>query len=137
MKKVLMLLWLFTIGGGLYLCIEIAWRGHSHPAMIFVGGLCFVLIGLINERLTFDMSLLLQALIATGIVLIVEFFSGVLLNIVLQLHIWDYSDLPFNLLGQIQLYYAGAWYVLSLIGIIIDDYLRYWLFGEEKPRYKI
>ena len=29
-----------------------------------------------------------------------------------------------------------AWYILSLLAIVLDDHLRYWIFGEEKPRYK-
>jgi len=137
MKKALMLLWLFGFGGALYFAVEMIWRGCSHPAMIVVGGLCFVLIGLINELLTYDMSILLQGIIATAAVLLVELLSGILLNIVLQLNIWDYSNLPFNLLGQICLYFSGLWYILSLVGIVLDDYLRYWIFGEQKPRYKI
>lgn len=27
-------------------------------------------------------------------------------------------------------------YILSLLAIVLDDHLRYWIFGEEKPRYK-
>jgi uncharacterized membrane protein len=137
MKQVLKLLCLLAIGGGLYILMEIAWRGHTHPAMFLVGGSCFVLIGLINELLTFDMPLLLQALIATAVVLTIELLSGLVLNIWLRLGIWDYSALPFNLLGQICLYFAGIWYLLSIAGIVLDDWLRHWLFGEEKPQYKI
>lgn len=137
MKKLLTLLWLFLVGGFLYYIIEIAWRGYSHPAMIFVGGLCFVLIGLVNEWFTYDMPLWLQGLIAMLMVLLVELLSGVVLNIWFRLDIWDYSALPFNVLGQIQLYFAGAWYVLSLVGIFIDDYVRYLFFDEEKPHYKV
>jgi uncharacterized membrane protein len=137
MKKALMLLWLFMIGGDIYYLIEMMWRGFSHPAMYFVGGICFVLIGLINEHLTFDMSLLLQGLIATGIVLVIELISGLVLNVWLELAVWDYSSLPGNLLGQICVPFAALWYALSIAGIIIDDYLRYWFFDEEKPRYRI
>lgn len=138
MKRALMLLWLFAIGGGLYILIEIAWRGWSHPAMYFVGGVCFVLIGLINEfRLTWDMPLILHGLIATGIILVIEFASGLVLNVWFELAIWDYSSLPGNLLGQVCVPFAGLWYALSIAGIIIDDYLRYWFFEEEKPHYKI
>mgnify|MGYP007072511315 FL=1 len=31
---------LFLIGGALYYCIEILWRGHSHWTMAVVGGIC-------------------------------------------------------------------------------------------------
>ena len=32
--------------------------------------------------------------------------------------------------------FTVAWYILSLLAIVLDDHLRYWIFGEEKPRYK-
>ena len=44
--------------------------------------------------------------------------------------------MPFNLLGQICLPFAVAWLALAAVAIVLDDYLRYWLFGEEKPRYR-
>jgi uncharacterized membrane protein len=66
-----------------------------------------------------------------------EFVSGCILNIWLGLNIWNYGNLPFNLLGQVQIYFIGAWYALSIFAIISADYLRYWFGGEEKPHYKI
>jgi uncharacterized membrane protein len=138
MKRALILLWLGAFGGGLYLLIEILWRGYTHPAMFFVGGACFVLNGLMNEfRFSWSTPLLLQGLIAAVVVLAVEFVAGVILNLWLRLDVWDYSTLPWNLAGQICLYYAGAWYGLSIVGVVLDDYLRYWFFEEEKPRYRI
>jgi hypothetical protein len=137
MRKLLKALSLFGIGGGIYYLIEIAWRGHSHPAMIVVGGLCFVLIGGINEWFTWDMALVLQGAIATVNILIVELGAGIVLNRWLGLGIWDYSHLPGNILGQICLPFAAAWYALSIAGIILDDWLRYWLFHEERPHYRI
>lgn len=68
---------------------------------------------------------------------VVEFITGLVVNIWLGLGVWDYSNMPFNLLGQICLPFAFAWVALSAIAIVLDDYLRYWIFGEEKPRYKL
>lgn len=47
--KALRPLVLIGIGGLLYVLIELAFRGRSHWTMFLVGGLCFWLIGLINE----------------------------------------------------------------------------------------
>lgn len=132
---------LFVIGGTLYIGIEVIWRSFrgSHPThwtMFLLGGIAFLLIGAINEFLPWETPIWKQMLIGTGIILIVEFDFGCVLNLWLGLGIWDYSDMPFNILGQICLPFAIAWFFLSAAAIVLDDYLRYWLFGEEKPRYR-
>lgn len=43
--------------------------------------------------------------------------------------------LPFNILGQISLPFTLIWFLLSGVIIIVDDWLRYKLFKEDKPRY--
>ena len=140
--KICKTLILFLIGGIAYSIIETIWRAFrgtlpTHWSMFILGGVCFLFIGAINEYLSWDTPLVLQALIGAFFVLSAEFIAGCVLNIWLKLNIWDYSHIPFNLCGQICLPFAIAWYVLSFVAIILDDYLRYWLFNEEKPRYKL
>lgn len=127
---------LFVVGGSIYTLIEILWRGHTHISMFILGGLCFIAIGLINEVFPWDFGFLWQSMIGSAIVTVFEFLTGLVVNVWLNLNIWDYSDLPFNVLGQICLPFSIAWVALSAIAIVLDDYLRYWLFKEEKPRYK-
>lgn len=134
---VIRLLTLFLIGGFAYMGIEILWRGYTHWTMGIVGGFCFVLIGLINEVFTFCMPLWKQDLIATVLVTIVEFISGYIINIVFQLNVWDYSDVPFNVMGQICLPYMGLWFLLANVAIIVDDLIRWKLFHDEKPHYHL
>lgn len=126
---------LLLIGGTLYFFIEMLWRGHSHISMFILGGLCFWLIGLINEFLPWDMGIAWQALIGSAIVTGLEFITGIIVNVWLGLNVWDYSNLPLNLMGQICILFTLAWIPLSCIAIVLDDYLRYWMFGEEKPHY--
>lgn len=126
---------LFLVGGSLYLLIEVAFRGHTHWTMLVVGGVSFVLCGLVNEIFSWEMLIELQMLICMLIITAVEFVSGCILNLWIGLNVWDYSNLPLNLIGQICLPFSAAWYFLSLVAIVLDDYLRYWLFHEEKPRY--
>lgn len=128
---------LFCIGGLAYVLIELLWRGYSHWSMFIVGGMCFILIGGINEYYPWDMPLWQQMLISTVIVTVIEFVAGLILNIWLKLGVWDYSGLPLNFMGQICLLFSIVWFFLSLIAIILDDYLRHWLFGEEFPKHKI
>lgn len=128
---------LFLIGGGAYYTIELIWRSYSHPSMFVLGGFCFVLIGLINEFYDWELLLWKQMLIASLVVTVAEFVAGAILNIWLGLDIWDYSNSRFNLLGQISLQYSILWFLLSLPAIVLDDWLRWKLFEEEKPRYKL
>ena len=135
MKKLLKHIFLFLVFGCLYCLIEILFRGFTHPAMFIVGGLCGILIGMLNEKIEWTTPLLYQMLIGGAIVTLIEFIAGVILNLWLHLDIWDYSNIPGNILGQICVPFSVAWCFLSLIAIILDDYLRYWFFGEEKPHY--
>lgn len=128
---------LFGIGGLAYVLIELLWRGYSHWSMFIVGGMCFILIGGINEYYLWDMPLWKQMLISAVIVTVIEFVAGLILNIWLKLGVWDYYGLPFNFMGQICLYFSVVWFFLAFPAIVIDDYLRHWLFGEEFPKYKI
>lgn len=117
--------------------LELLWRGYTHWTMGILGGICFVAVGEINEGISWRMPLFLQMIIGGNIITLLEFISGCFLNIHLKLNIWDYSNLPFNYLGQISLFSSLGWIGLSLIAIILDDYLRYFFFGEEKPHYRI
>ena len=137
LKQILKLCILALIGGITYVLIELAWRGYSHISMFILGALCFVLLGGINEFLPWELGFVWQMLIGAGIVTILELIVGIVVNVWLGLEIWDYSNLPFNFMGQICLPFSFAWTLLSGVAIVVDDYLRYWLFGEEKPHYKI
>lgn len=127
---------LFLCGAVLYAAIEILWRGHTHWTMAVLGGLLFLLLGGLNNWLPWEMPLDWQIIIGTAIVTAAEFAAGCILNLWLGLGIWDYSNLPGNILGQICPQFTLAWAGLSLIAIVLDDYIRHWLWGEERPHYK-
>lgn len=137
LKNIFKYLVLGIIGGVTYIMIELLYRSYTHWSMFIVSAIAFILIGLINEYINWNMKLWKQMLIGSGIVTVMEFISGYILNIKLGWHIWDYSNVPFNVMGQICLPFSIAWVFISLIAIVADDYLRYWLFGEEKPHYKL
>lgn len=101
LKVCLKLLVLAVIGGAIYVGIEMLWRGHSHPSMFILGGLCFISIGLINELFPWELGIVWQALIGGTMVTCLEFITGVIVNIWLKLGVWDYSGLPLNILGQV------------------------------------
>ena len=128
---------LFLIGGLLFNLVEFLWRGYSFFEMTVVGGLCFVLIGGINELFPWDMALTSQMLLSAAAVTGVELVAGLIFNVWLGLGIWDYSDQCYQFMGQVCLLYFNLWFLLSAIGILLDDFIRWKFFGEEKPRYKI
>lgn len=137
MAKIFKYIFLLFFGGISYILIEMLWRGYSHWSMFILGGLCFVLLGFLNEKYTWDIPLLIQMLIGAFVITLMEFIAGCILNLWLHLHVWDYYNMPFNILGQICLPYMIMWFLLSPVCIITDDYLRYPFFDEEKPHYKL
>lgn len=120
---------LFVIFGLLYCGLEILWRGYTHPSMFVVGGICCSLVGLINE-ITPNMPMWLQCLLSAIIITIIEFLSGCILNLWLNLGVWNYANMLFNLLGQVCLPFSIAWFFLSYVAIKLDDWLRRILFHE-------
>lgn len=129
-------LFLLILGGAIYYGIECLWRGYSHITMFFVGGMAFILIGLINEIVDWNMLFWWQMTIGDVCVLILEFTFGVIFNIILGLNVWDYSDLPFNILGQICLLFALLWLPIIAFAIVLDDWIKYLLFHGKKPHYR-
>ncbi len=135
-KIVLKHILLFLIGGLIYICIELLYRGDTHWSMAVVGGFAFICCGLINELLNWKTPLWKQSVIGGVVMTVLELISGIILNLILKWDVWDYTNYKINLLGQICLPFSFIWCLLAMVAIILDDYLRYWLFQEEKPRYK-
>lgn len=128
---------LFDTGGILYLAIEIIWRGHSHWTMFVLGGLCFVCLGLLNEVIPWEMPLWQQALIGACIITTLEFLTGCIVNLWLGWNVWDYSGMPGNIFGQICPQYFLLWVPVSTAAIVLDDWIRYLRFDEERPHYRL
>ena len=137
MKKLLKYAFLLVIGGSIYYLVELFFRGYSHWTMFLLGGACFIVCGLLNEVFSWDIALISQMFISALAITLLELITGIIVNILLDWHVWNYSNMPYNFLGQISLLFTNIWGFLSLFAILIDDYIRYILLGEEKPRYKI
>ena len=134
-KQILKYLLLAFIGGGVYMLAEILWYGHTHITMWVLGALCYTIVGYINDEIPWDLEMFWQILIGASVITVLEFFVNVIVNIAFGLGVWSYNELPLNFVGRISLLYSLAWILLAGVGIVLDDYLRYWLFGEEKPHY--
>ncbi len=107
-------LFLFLAGGSIYPTLEMAWRGRTHVSMAVAGGICLCLIdNICNFRLK-KHPLFTKCLAGAGIITGVEFLTGVVVNIVWKLDVWDYSFLPMNILGQICLPFSALWALATL-----------------------
>lgn len=113
---------LFALGGIMYIIVELLWRGYTHFSMFILGGLCFVLISAFCDA---EHKPPMLYRMATGALIItsLEFVSGCLLNIKLGLNVWDYSDLPMNIYGQVCLPYAVLWFFLSGVCAVVSDWM--------------
>ncbi len=136
MSKILKYVTLFLIGGLMYYALEVIFRGFSFPAMFVCGGLCFILCGVINEK-NRCMPLILQMLVASIGITAIEFIFGLVLNVWLGLGMWDYNNMPGNILGQICPQFTVLWFFLSAAGIVLDDFIRWMFFDEEFPHYHL
>lgn len=130
MKRVLTI---WAALGVVYVALEILFRGRSHPAMLIVGGLCGVLVGAINQIPRFYRApIAAQAAIGALIVLAVEFASGCVLNLWLGLGIWDYSNQPGNVMGQICPLYGLLWFFIMPLAIWAEDTARWLIWTYER-----
>lgn len=130
-------IFLFCFGGIMYNLIEILYRDYTHWSMFILGGICFISIGLLNEIFPWELSLWYQILIGAIIITVLEFMTGCIVNLWLGWNVWDYSNMPGNILGQVCPQFFLLWIPISLSAIIVDDCIRYWKFKEEKPHYNI
>ncbi len=118
----------YAIGSIGYRFIEVLWRGRTHWTMGVVGGICFLFM-YISDFLLKNVRLAVKALISATGVTTLEFFSGLLINRVFCLGVWDYSAMRFNLLGQISLLYSVLWYFLCIPAHLLCKIVRRRVFG--------
>lgn len=133
------LLWFF--GGTLYFLLEVAYKSLTgHPeriswTMLLLAIILTIPIERCGEELPWSCPLWVQSTACTMLVTAAELVAGLILNVWLGLCIWDYSNLPFNFLGQICPQYMVVWWALCLMFVPAFDWLRWAVLGGEKPQY--
>ncbi len=130
--KFLKLFAVFVLGALAYGMIEVSVRGFSHITMGLLGGASMIVIHFLNDRRREGMNFFLQIIISAIFITSAEFLSGEILNRLLHMNIWDYSDVPMNFDGQICLPFSIIWILLSVVGTAVDDFMRWKMFREEK-----
>lgn len=138
-KSINKILFLFCFGFMAYITVEVLYRGYSFWEMGICGGLAFVLIDKINNKISWNIDLLIQGIIGSVIITFFEFIIGELfLHGVLPI-MWDYSNMPLNYDGIICLPFSLIWIVLSVATVILCDTINYYCLGETDtvPYYKL
>ena len=136
-----MLMW--TWGGTLYFFMEVVYKtltgnpDHISWTMIIVAFILCIPLERFGDELPWEMPMILQTIICAVAITITELISGLILNVWFGLHVWDYSGLPFNFMGQICLQFSLLWVVLSFFGIKAFDWIRYTIVGGIRPQYKM
>lgn len=115
---------IFLAGGFIYGLIEIIYRGNTHPSMFVLGGLCLLWIGGAGRFFRVSVPMWLQVLLGGLFITLAEFSFGLIYNIWLGLKVWDYSKLPFNIMGQICPMFFFLWVAISLPAILIESLFR-------------
>lgn len=102
----------FLMGYFIYSLIEIINRGYTHWTMALTGGFVLAILYAVNSQRT--MTLIKSCFIGAVIITSIEFTVGVFDNIIMRWNVWDYSDLPFNILGQICPHFSLYWFLLCI-----------------------
>lgn len=105
---------IFLTGSCAYPTLEMIWRGRTHYSMALAGGVCMYLINKVCcERMT-GSSISTRCVAGSAIITGVEFATGLVFNDLMGLNVWDYSNMPMNIMGQVCLPYSLLWIGLSL-----------------------
>ena len=112
-QKMVEIPFLLLTGGVVYYGIEVLYRGWSHFSMAICGALCFWIIYRFNEKHP-HLLLPVRALFGAAVITASELICGCIVNLWLGLGVWDYTQLPFNLWGQICLPFCILWFLLCI-----------------------
>ena len=115
---------IFLAGGFIYGLIEVIYRGHTHPSMFVLGGICLLWTGGFGRFFRRSPPLWAQVILGGVFITLAEFVCGLIYNVWLGLHVWDYSKLPLNIMGQVCPLFFFAWLALSPPAIAVKRVLR-------------
>lgn len=130
---------LYGAGFCAFITIEVLFRGYSYPVSGVMGGFAVIMLDGINDEMSWDLDLALQALIGGALITLMEAGVGIIMLCVPGVpRMWDYSDIPFNIAGIICLPFSIAWVFLSVLAIFLADAINYYVFEEtEVPHYTL
>ena len=113
----------FILGGAAYVLAELIYRGYSHVTMFFAGGISFFLI-YISELHTGERKLVYRCIIYAFMITALEFVFGVVFNVLLGMNVWDYSEEPLNVMGQVCPGFVLMWTALAFPAVFLCKFIR-------------
>ena len=119
---------IYTIGAVGYCALELIWRGYSHWTMTVTGGICFLAVYLIENTMR-KSSLISKCAVSALVITSAEFLVGCIVNLLLGWRVWDYSDLPFSIMGQVCLGFFFLWFLLSFPALLLSKVISEKVFG--------
>ena len=131
MKKLKEYAIIFLSGGLFYALIEILWRGYTHWSMAVTGGGCVLGLYVINIKRPL-VPLWKRCAGCSLFITAVEFTVGCIVNLRFRWHVWDYSDMKLNILGQVCPLFTLMWFFLCIPGSAMCRLMYDVLHGEEK-----
>lgn len=137
MRRIKEYIVLFLMGGCIYYSFEIVFRGFSHWSMFLLGGLSLWFCTWQGLILEWKEPLWKQVLYCVIFVTSMEFMTGLLVNRVLGWNVWDYSEQPFQLFGQICVPFMIIFAGLCVMGILLGASVAHKFFHEPKPDWHI
>lgn len=123
--ELLYVAFLFWMGGLLYQIIEVLWGGNSHWTMFIAGGICETLISYMYKSFKHSINIVVFCIIAGAVITLIEFITGLIVNVKLKWKVWDYSHMKNNIMGQVCLEYSFYWVLLSVPAIFLSGLLSY------------
>ncbi len=121
--KLIDLIIIFGAGGIIYCLIEILFRGYTHISMLIAGGLIFTIIYYLFNYIG-NGHWFMKCTLGCAIITTVEFLTGVGINIIFNMNVWDYSQKAFNLYGQICLAFSIGWFFISIPAAFVAEFIR-------------
>ena len=138
-KVIAKLIFTYALCGGLYVMLELAWRGRSDISMLLLSGFLGLFAMFFNNIFSYETDYIIQVL---SVSIIATFFEGLFGNVYnMDYAIWDYRNLPLSFWNdQINLIFFLFWIIIVAIIIPILDYIDWKLFDykpDTLPYYKV
>ena len=102
---------LFFLGGAGYVLLELLYRGRSHYSMFLAGGVCFLLLGKLEE-VEPRLPGVIRPLVGAGIITTGELAAQGLIFI-RDYAVWAHRGIPGNFCGQICPKFTLLWIPLA------------------------